>query len=245
MNIGETGRKSTLFMIASLCLLGLPAQAASPKHCQAQQQLQEQQTQPIQTTKDNSLKAGTKEIKSPANKLSSSVFETTIKAPKEIVWAALTDFNRYPQIFPRMKSCQILKREGSLVYLETILKPQMFVKQECQHTINDLAGEPDILHWRMIDGNFKSVEGEWRLKPSKDKQGCLVSYTLKVDPGPIIPKPMAVMALKMVQKEIVVNIKQVIEKGYTSREQVAKISDSSSSVHKPGNNLFLNIKSDN
>lgn len=148
----------------------------------------------------------------PKVKLSRSVFETTIKAPREYVWATLTDFPRYPDIFPRMKSCQVLKREGGLVYLETHLKQQMFVKQEIQHTVNDLSGKPDVLRWKMLDGNFKTVIGEWKIQADPLKaDSCKVSYTLEVDPGPVIPKPMASMALKIVQKEIVANVKQVVE----------------------------------
>ena len=160
----------------------------------------------------------------PKVKLSRSVFETTIKAPREYVWATLTDFPRYPDIFPRMKSCQVLKREGGLVYLETHLKQQMFVKQEIQHTVNDLSGKPDVLKWKMLDGNFKTVIDEWKIQADPQKtDSCKVSYTLEVDPGPVIPKPMASMALKIIQKEIVANVKQVVENQF---EKVAAKSTS-------------------
>ena len=76
-------------------------------------------------------------------KLAKATVETTIKAPKEYVWNALTDFGRYPRIFPKVKSCQVLKREGQLVYIESYLKPQLFVNEQCQHTINDLQNKPD------------------------------------------------------------------------------------------------------
>ena len=78
-------------------------------------------------------------------KLAKATVETTIKAPKEFVWNALTDFSRYPHIFPKVKSCQVLKREGQLVYIESFLKPQLFVNEQCQHTINDLQNKPDSL----------------------------------------------------------------------------------------------------
>lgn len=64
-------------------------------------------------------------------KLAKATVETTIKAPKEFVWNALTDFGRYPHIFPKVKSCQVLKREGQLVYIESFLKPQLFVNEQC------------------------------------------------------------------------------------------------------------------
>ncbi|MBA4026602.1 MAG: hypothetical protein C0473_00020 [Cyanobacteria bacterium DS3.002] len=145
-------------------------------------------------------------------KLAKATVETTIKAPKEYVWNALTDFGRYPRIFPKVKSCQVLKREGQLVYIESYLKPQLFVNEQCQHTINDLQNKPDRLRWKMVDGTFKAVEGEWQLKSVNSGRHCQVIYTLEVDPGPAIPRPIASLALKMTQKEIVSNFKQVVEK---------------------------------
>lgn len=161
--------------------------------------------------------------KNSKTKLAKATIEVKVHAPKEFVWRALTDFSRYPRIFPKVRTCQVLKREGDLVYIESFLKPQLFVNQQCQHTINDLKGKPDTLRWKMVDGTFKSVEGQWQLKASSNND-CLISYTLEVDPGPAIPRPVANMALKMTQKEIVGNIKEVVEKDY------ARAASSSSSL---------------
>lgn len=151
-------------------------------------------------------------------KMAKGVSEVTIKAPKELVWRLLTDFNNYPHLFPRMKTCTVTKREGNLVYCESNLKPQIMVKQTVQHTINDLGGRPDVLRWKAVDGNFKAVEGEWSLKSTKDGRCCQVRYTLALDAGPAIPKPMVGFVIKMMQKEIVGSIKEVAE---TEAEEIS------------------------
>lgn len=153
--------------------------------------------------------------KSVRAKMAKGVSDVTVKAPKEVVWRLLTDFPNYPRLFPRMTSCAVTKREGSLVYVESYLKPQVMVKQTCQHTINDMAGRPDVLRWKMLDGNFKAVEGEWRLKSSKDGKQCQVRYTLALEPGAAIPKPMAGFVIKMMQREIVNSIKEVAVADYS------------------------------
>lgn len=140
-----------------------------------------------------------------------SVFETTIQAPKEQVWSALTDFSNYQRVFPRVKSCKVLGRDGDRVRLETVLKPQMFVRNEVQHTLNDLSGKPNVLTWHMLDGNFKSATGEWRILDGNDPHSCKVRYTLEIDGGAFIPKPVLGMVLKVVQKEIVNNVKETAE----------------------------------
>lgn len=146
-----------------------------------------------------------------ASRVTHSVFETTIKAPKEQVWNALTDFSNYSRTFPRVKSCKVLSKQGDSVNLETVLKPQMFVKNEVQHTLNDMSGKPNLLTWRMLDGNFKSATGEWRLSEGADNHSCKVRYTLEVDGGAYIPKPVLGMVMKVVQKEIVNNVKETVE----------------------------------
>ena len=147
-------------------------------------------------------------------KLAAASVETTINVPRDYVWQNLTDFDNYPHLFPRMVSCKVLKQDERTVFLETHLKPQMFVKETCQHTINEIHGKPEVIRWNMVDGTFKSATGEWKLTPGEDGKSCKVRYTLQIDPGPAIPRPVASMALKMVQREIVTGVKQTLEKDF-------------------------------
>lgn len=152
--------------------------------------------------------------KTHSTKVARTTVELVIKAPREVVWKKLTDFDNYPQLFPRVKSCQVLKRESDSVYLESVLKPQLFVKQATQHTINDIGGSPNVLRWRMLDGNFKSAVGEWTLSPIDGGKHCKARYALEIDPGPVIPRTMASMVIAMVQKEIMADVKRAIEVDY-------------------------------
>jgi len=142
-----------------------------------------------------------------------------IDAPREQVWKALTDFPSYPEVFKRIRSCKVTKQEGNLVYTEAYLKPQMFLKQACQHTVNDLSGKPEHLTWRMLDGNFKSVSGHWQLKPIENDTRCQVVYTISVDAGPFIPKYLTGLLLKMMQKEAVASIKSRAENSQDKASQ--------------------------
>jgi len=155
-------------------------------------------------------KASAKESHLPEDTLNA-----TIDAPVEHVWKVLSDFSNYPQIFERVKSVNITKREGDLVYIESKLKPHMFVNTEVQHTVNDLSGKPGVLKWQLLDGNFKHIDGLWEIKPTGE-HSCHVSYTLKVDPGPFIPGKMVSFLLHFVEKEVVVSLKKYAEKTYTA-----------------------------
>lgn len=134
-----------------------------------------------------------------------------VKAPREVVWRALTDFPKYPRIFHRIKDCRVLKREGDLVFLESELRPHMLVRRTCNHTVNNLGGRPNVLDWKLLDGCFKNVTGKWELLPAKSGNSCQVTYILEVDPGPVIPPFVLSFALGMVQKEVVSGLKDWVE----------------------------------
>lgn len=151
------------------------------------------------------------------HKLLKAVMETTINAPPNFVWNKLTDFSGYPQVFPRIESVKVQKREGNYVYTETELKPQMFVRQTRQHVVNDLSAKPTLLRWAMIDGNFECTQGAWQVTANKDGKSCNVKYTLESTAEPV-PAAIAEFTLKMIQKDIVKNFKKSTEKLYQTQQ---------------------------
>jgi ribosome-associated toxin RatA of RatAB toxin-antitoxin module len=177
---------------------------------------------PLKQTNVRDLNEARVEKKSNPSKesehLPEDTLNATINAPAEHVWTVLADFSNYPHIFDRVKSVSITKRDGDLVYIESRLKPHLFVGQEVQHTVNDLSGKPGALKWQLLDGNFKHVDGLWEIKPAGD-HSCKVTYTLKVDPGPFIPGKMVSFLLHFVEKEVVVSLKRYAEKTYTASAQ--------------------------
>ncbi len=149
--------------------------------------------------------------------MAESAVSITISSEPPNVWSALIDFEAYPKIFKRIKTSQITRKEGELVYLETYLKPQMFVKNQVQHTVSDIAASPSRLVWKQLDGNFKHVDGSWDLAPV-DGGKTKLTYTLHVDAGTIVPPSMVAFFLKFVQREVVGQVKQYVEKEAKTKE---------------------------
>jgi len=144
-------------------------------------------------------------------KRANAITSFEVKASREQVWGVLTDFDDYPKVFKRLKSCHVTRRDGNLVYIESELKPHMFVRVPRNHTVNDLKGRPNILDWDLLDGNFKSVHGRWVLSPAPAGAACRITYSLEVDPGPVIPPFLVSFVLGLVQREIVSSFKEVVE----------------------------------
>lgn len=155
----------------------------------------------------------------PANQhLAGATMTTTIKAPLHFIWATLTNFDQYPNIFNRLRSLSVTKRDVNFVYIESHLKPGVFIKSEVQHTVNDLGGGPNALRWQTLDGNFKHVEGDWHLKavsPTRTE----VTYHLAVDAGPVIPSALVSFVIHFLQQEIVTSFAQYTEKSFLQQEK--------------------------
>ena len=152
-----------------------------------------------------------------------SCFE--VAAPREVVWQTLTNFSKYPDLFKRIKTCRVTKREGDIVFIESIMKSQLFIKP-CQHTINDLTNGPATLKWKLLDGNFKSVEGVWSLEPVKDGDHTKVTYAIEVEPG-IVPQAVVSMFLNAIQKEAVTSVTSASESFFAEHR--------SANEHAPNN----------
>lgn len=157
----------------------------------------------------------------PTGQMLSAVMETTVKAPLSFVWQQLTDFTGYPTVFPRIESCKVLKQQGNYVYTESNLKPQMFLRETRQKIINDLTGKPHVFRWAMLQGNFNSSQGCWELTPDSTGNFCKVKYTLEATPD-AVPRSIASVSLKFIQKDIVKTFKRVVEKQYQTRAGAGK-----------------------
>ncbi len=150
--------------------------------------------------------------------LAKSTVKAVIKAPEIFVWDALVDFPSYPKIFKRLKSVTVTASEHNIVHIESHLKPDVFVKNPIQHTVNDLSGKPSVLKWELLDGNFKYILGEWSIKPLSETS-CELAYTLSVDVGPVIPPQLCSFFIHLVQNEIVDSLKHYVEANYLSQRK--------------------------
>lgn len=149
--------------------------------------------------------------------MAESAVDIMIASTPTNVWNALVKFENYPRIFKRIKTSEIIKRDGDLIYVETYLKPQMFVKNAVQHTVTNIADSPHRINWKQLDGNFKHVDGSWELAAQGGGKTKL-TYTLHVDAGAMVPPSMVSFFLKFVQNEIVKQLKQYVEKEEKTKE---------------------------
>lgn len=137
-----------------------------------------------------------------------SVFDVAV--PAKIVREVLSDFPKFPEFMKRIKTVEVVRREGNMTFTQSYLKPQFLVNQPLNHTITDVCSKPNTIEWVLVDGNFPSASGRWEIEPLTP-HSCRIRYTVAVEPGPFIPPHLVSFALKLVQKEVISGVKTRVE----------------------------------
>ena len=100
--------------------------------------------------------------------------------PADEVWAVVTDYNNFADIFPTLESCS---------YTATKNSPQL---RGVAHSLlgdwpfsiyvdhEDLPGEGHSSHWEGASGNVQKIKGSWTVT-KLDEQRTLLVYTSHVE----------------------------------------------------------------
>lgn len=134
-----------------------------------------------------------------------------IPKPPKAVWNVVSD----PEVLMReehkVKKVKVLSRTGNKqqvafsVLMTRLLPPFNYVLQQ------ELA-PPNTLHFKRVSGSFRDIQGAWRLIPVENGSKTILSYTLKLDPGPLVPKGMLLGAVKSDLPAMMRNAKAAIDK---------------------------------
>lgn len=111
-----------------------------------------------------------------------------VHAKPEQVWAVLTDYTQQTKVFKRLRKCQVVADKGTtkVLYHEVhpTGQPATFeYKLEMKETQPNRS-----LEWRRISGDFKELEGFWKLEPTDGGRNTLVTYGSYVNGGFFIPQ---------------------------------------------------------
>lgn len=92
-----------------------------------------------------------------------------------VMFALVSDIERYPQFVPGCSSAQVLERQASEVVARLAVRRGP-LKTEFT-TRNRL--EPDrAIHMQLVDGPFKVLEGQWSFAPVASN-GCRIELSLR------------------------------------------------------------------
>jgi ribosome-associated toxin RatA of RatAB toxin-antitoxin module len=97
--------------------------------------------------------------------------ETALTAPPPAVWSVLTDYDHHAKILPYMSESRILKPAPLTVKQVGSIKI-LFWTYHMEVTQEIIQTPPREMRFHAIAGDFKRLEGVWRLVPA-DKETAL------------------------------------------------------------------------
>jgi carbon monoxide dehydrogenase subunit G len=108
-----------------------------------------------------------------------------LEAPREHVFAILTDYPHYKQWLPGCEQSDVVSSSGATtdtnIVINSMKKMQLGLRFEAQPT--------QSLNFRMTSGkDMKSYVGSYRLMDAADGVGTVVIAEMEIDAGAMVPK---------------------------------------------------------
>jgi ribosome-associated toxin RatA of RatAB toxin-antitoxin module len=122
-------------------------------------------------------------------KISASIW---IPQSVEQLWNILTDYNHLADFIPNLESSRCLDTtEGDRIRIEQIGAECLFNLKFCARVVLDMLETfPHRIDFTMVEGDFRSFEGNWQLHPEMDEEGrpgTRLEYTVVIQPTHLMP----------------------------------------------------------
>jgi carbon monoxide dehydrogenase subunit G len=109
-----------------------------------------------------------------------------IEAPPDVIWSALTDYNRLADFIPGMRRSRVLSQNGPVTVVEQSGEARfLFFSIPIEVTVSSTERPPHGIEARLVRGNLKRLEGAYRIEPRPDGRN-LLSWrgVVQVEPMP-------------------------------------------------------------
>jgi uncharacterized protein YndB with AHSA1/START domain len=108
---------------------------------------------------------------------------TTINAPVERCFAALTDFETYPEWAADLKEAKVLETDSEGRPLVVEFRAAAMGRSTTYRLRYDYAEAPHRLGWILDEGDIqRELDGAYHLRPSEEQPGSTeVTYELSID----------------------------------------------------------------
>jgi ribosome-associated toxin RatA of RatAB toxin-antitoxin module len=115
------------------------------------------------------------------------ISKVLVKARPEQVWQIITDYAGAPNIFATLKKCQVMVDHGSTKIVRYQMKPTGLMT--CFEYDLEVKEQPHrMIEWKRVSGDFKDVEGYWKLEPVDCGRSTVVTYASHVNGGIFMPQ---------------------------------------------------------
>lgn len=137
------------------------------------------------------------------------VARVLIHSKPEIVWNALTTYDRAEVIYSNVKSLRILQDHGDQKTISfTVASMGGLWKYDYVLNISENKADKRI-EWTRHSGAFKANEGYWQLTPVEGDK-TLVTYAKFIDGGLLLPQAMVNSELRKIMPDVLNNLRSAV-----------------------------------
>jgi coenzyme Q-binding protein COQ10 len=145
------------------------------------------------------------------------VARVTVKAPPEKVFQILADYNHADKVFPQVKKCKLVADKGATKMVSHEIAPSG-IPNTYEYLLEIKEFAPNALEWHRISGDFKQVDGYWKLEPADGGRWTNVTYASYVDGGMFLPQMLIRRQSKIDMAGVMSTLKATAESGSSSMQ---------------------------
>jgi ribosome-associated toxin RatA of RatAB toxin-antitoxin module len=132
-----------------------------------------------------------------------------IEAEPALCFDEITDYETFPEWQAAVKEVEVLSRDASGRGLDVRFVIDAKVRV-VSYTLRYSYEQPHLVTWEYLDGDVKSVDGEFVFEDQGDGK-TLATYSLDIEPGVWLPGPVKKMLTEQVMKRSVEDLKRRVE----------------------------------
>jgi ribosome-associated toxin RatA of RatAB toxin-antitoxin module len=132
-----------------------------------------------------------------------------IEAEPAACFEAITDYLTFPEWQAAVKEVQVLSRDQAGRGRDVSFQIDAKVRQ-VSYTLRYSYEEPRLITWDYLEGDVKSVDGEFVFEDQGDGS-TVATYSLAIDPGVWLPGRVKKMLADQVMKRSVEDLKRRVE----------------------------------
>ncbi len=130
-----------------------------------------------------------------------------INAPMDKVWAAISDYEKYPQFLPEVKGLRVFNRKGTECDVEYSAEVVKIIK----YTVHMKEEAPRKLSWSFVNGEYmKDNKGGWVLEDAGNGT-TKATYNIEVVLGMLVPKTIVTVLVDTQLPKLLENFKKRAE----------------------------------
>lgn len=132
-----------------------------------------------------------------------------IDAPREAIWEAITNLDRFTQIFDGVERVRVIRETDAGVdaefWIDAVLKKLHYVlHREYERPLHKLS-------WHRVSGDLVLINGSWTIETAPDDTRMLVIYESYVDVGAPVVSEVTRLLAKSRAKDMGKRLRQWVE----------------------------------